>query len=91
MADITISASDIASAITKGLEGFSPSLEQQTVGRVVEDGSHQELLAKNGIYILENMDTRELAKDKAYEFMFVLGAARMTGAVQMIINPVAIR
>ena len=52
---------------------------------------HQELLTKNGIYILENIDTRELAKDKAYEFMFVLGAARMTGAVQMIINPVAIR
>jgi len=53
--------------------------------------AHQELLTRNGIYILENMDTRELARDKAYEFMFVLGAARMTGAVQMIINPIAIR
>ena len=52
---------------------------------------HQILLAKNGTYILENIDTRELAKDKAYEFMFVLGAARFTGAVQMIINPIAIR
>lgn len=52
---------------------------------------HQTLLAKNGIYILENIDTRELAKDKAYEFMFVLGAARFSGAVQMIINPIAIR
>ena len=38
MADITISANDIASAITKGLEGFSPSLEQQTVGHVAEVG-----------------------------------------------------
>ncbi|MFM8563198.1 MAG: F0F1 ATP synthase subunit alpha, partial [Acidimicrobiia bacterium] len=38
MADITISADDIASAITKGLEGFSPSLEQQTVGHVSEVG-----------------------------------------------------
>ena len=38
MADITISASDIASAITKGLEGFTPSLEQQTVGHVSEVG-----------------------------------------------------
>ena len=38
MADITISASDIASAITKGLEGFTPSLEQQTVGHVAEVG-----------------------------------------------------
>ncbi len=52
---------------------------------------HQIMLPKNGIYILENMVTRELAKDNAYEFMFVLGAARMTGAVQMIINPVAIK
>ncbi len=52
---------------------------------------HQVLLPRHGIYILENMDTRELAKDRAYEFMFVLGAARMTGAVQMIINPIAIR
>lgn len=52
---------------------------------------HQVLINYNGIYILENMETRELAADKAYEFMFVLGPARMTGAVQMIINPIAIR
>lgn len=52
---------------------------------------HQILIPKNGIYILENMDTRALAKDKAYEFMFVLGAAKIRGAVQMIINPIAIR
>ena len=53
--------------------------------------NHLTLLAENGIYILENMDTRELAKDGATEFMFVLGHARMAGTVQMIINPVAIR
>jgi kynurenine formamidase len=52
---------------------------------------HQILLPKNGVYILENMDTSGLAKDKAYEFMFVLGHSRITGAVQAIINPVAIR
>jgi kynurenine formamidase len=52
---------------------------------------HQMLIPMNGIYILENMDTRELAKDEAWEFMFVLGPARMRGAVQMIINPIAIR
>ena len=52
---------------------------------------HQILLARNGIYILENMDTSELAKDKAYEFMFNLGASRITGGVQAIINPIAIR
>jgi len=52
---------------------------------------HQILLAKNGIYILENMETRELIADGVSEFMFVLGPARLRGAVQMIINPIAIR
>lgn len=52
---------------------------------------HQILIPQNGIYILENMETRELVKDGVKEFMFVLGAARLKGAVQMIINPIAIR
>lgn len=52
---------------------------------------HQELLTKNGVYILENMDTRALAADKATEFLFVLGQPRFVGAVQAVINPVAIR
>lgn len=52
---------------------------------------HQELLARNGTYILANMNTAALAADKAYEFLFVLGQSRITGAVQAIINPVAIR
>ncbi len=52
---------------------------------------HPELLAKNGVYILENMDTRELAKDGATEFLFVLGQPRFVGSVQAVINPVAIR
>jgi kynurenine formamidase len=52
---------------------------------------HQILLAKNGIYILENMDSSELVKDQAWEFMFVESHARITGGVQAIINPVAIR
>lgn len=52
---------------------------------------HQELLAKNGIYILENMKTDELVADEAWEFLFVLGQPKIKGAVQGIINPVAIR
>jgi kynurenine formamidase len=52
---------------------------------------HQELLAKNGIYILENMKTDELVADKVSEFLFVLGQPKLKGAVQGIINPVAIR
>ncbi len=52
---------------------------------------HVELLAKHGVYILENMDTRALAADSAYEFLFVLGQPRFAGSVQAVINPVAIR
>ena len=52
---------------------------------------HQELLARNGIYILENMNTAELVADEAWEFLFVLGTPRLEGSVQAIINPVAIR
>lgn len=52
---------------------------------------HQILIPKNGVFILENMDTAGLVQDQAWEFMFVLGAPRFTGGVQAIINPIAIR
>lgn len=52
---------------------------------------HQILLAEYGIHILETLDTSELAADEAWEFLFVLGAPRLEGSVQAIINPVAIR
>ena len=50
---------------------------------------HAILLKENGIYILETMDTGRLARESVQEFMFVLGQPRLKGAVQMIINPVA--
>jgi kynurenine formamidase len=52
--------------------------------------SHKELLVRNGIYILEYMVTGELVRDGIHEFMFVLGQPKIRGAVQMIVNPVAI-
>jgi len=52
---------------------------------------HQILIPLNGIHILENINTEELVKDQAWEFLFTLGAARITGGVQSIINPVAIK
>ena len=50
---------------------------------------HAILLKQNGIYILETMNTGRLAAEAVTEFMFVLGQARLKGAVQMVINPVA--
>ena len=52
---------------------------------------HVILLKENGIYILETMNTGPLVRDEAFEFLFVLGHAKVKGAVQMIINPIAIR
>lgn len=52
---------------------------------------HQILLALNGIHILENMNTEEMVKDQAWEFLFTLGPPRITGGVQALINPIAIR
>jgi hypothetical protein len=45
----------------------------------------------SGTYILENMNTGSLAADKAYEFCSCRACQKITGAVQGIINPVAIR
>lgn len=52
---------------------------------------HQILLARNGVHILENINTAELARDGATAFLFVLGQPRFQGAVQMVVNPIAIR
>jgi F-type H+-transporting ATPase subunit alpha len=38
MAQLTINTADIAAALRRNLEGFAPSLEQTTVGRVIEVG-----------------------------------------------------
>ncbi|GHE59483.1 polyketide cyclase [Camelimonas fluminis] len=52
---------------------------------------HQELLARKGTYILENIVTKDLAADKASEFMVILSPPRITGSVQAIFTPVAVR
>ena len=52
---------------------------------------HQILIPRNGIHILENINTEEMVKDQAWEFLFTLGPTRITGAVQAIVNPIAIK
>ena len=52
---------------------------------------HQILIPLNGIHILENMNTEEMVRDQAWEFLFTLGPTRITGAVQAIVNPIAIK
>jgi kynurenine formamidase len=51
---------------------------------------NQFMLAKNGIYNFELIDSRALVRDKIYEFLFVLGQPLYKGSTQVNINPVAI-
>jgi kynurenine formamidase len=52
---------------------------------------HQEFIARNGIYIFENLVTEELARDSAYEFAFIFAPLRLKGATGSPGNPLAIR
>lgn len=52
---------------------------------------HQLLLTKNGIYIIENLLTEDLAKDKVYEFAFIFAPLRLKGATGSPGNPIAIK
>ena len=52
---------------------------------------HQLLLAKNGIYIHENLATEGLARDNVYEFAYVFAPLRLKGATGSPGNPIAIR
>jgi len=72
-------------ADTWSLDAVPPKIETEPYP------GHLILLQKNGIYILETMNTGPLVRDNVSEFLFVLGQAKVRGAVQMIINPVAIR
>ena len=76
-------------ADTWGLEVIPFEKKGDKDGGVFE--VHQILLPMSGTYILENINTAELAKDKAWEFMFVLGQNKYQGSVQSMINPVASR
>jgi kynurenine formamidase len=52
---------------------------------------HQLFLARNGIYLHENLITADLARDSVYEFMYVFAPLRLKGATGSPGNPIAIR
>jgi kynurenine formamidase len=52
---------------------------------------HQLFLARNGIYLHENLITADLARDNVYEFMYSFAPLRLKGATGSPGNPVAIR
>jgi len=52
---------------------------------------HHELFLHEGIYLLENMDLRDLARDRVYEFLFVCPTLRIKGLTGSPVRPIAIR
>jgi hypothetical protein len=52
---------------------------------------HQELIMKNGIFNIENLALDELARDGAWEFLFVFTPVRFKGATGSPGRPIAIR
>ncbi len=52
---------------------------------------HQELVARRGIYIFENLDLSELAGNKIFEFAFMFAPVKFKGATGSPGNPIAIR
>lgn len=51
---------------------------------------HRALLRNLGVYILENLDLEELARDKVYEFLFIGAPLRITHGTGSPWNPLAI-
>ena len=52
---------------------------------------HQELITKNGIFNLENMQFDELVADGVNEFLFIVTPIRFKGATGSPVRPIAIR
>ena len=52
---------------------------------------HQELIMKHGIFNIENLALDELARDRAWEFLFVFTPVRFKGATGSPGRPIAIR
>ena len=52
---------------------------------------HQILLVINGIYILENLDLEDLARDRVYEFAFVLQPLKIKGGTGSTVAPSALK
>ena len=52
---------------------------------------HQLLIARNGIYLHENIATEDLARDEACRFAYIFAPLRLKGATGSPGNPIAIR
>lgn len=51
---------------------------------------HQEAITRNGVYLLENVRTEELAADDVYEFCCIIAPNRLRGASASMVGPMAV-
>lgn len=52
--------------------------------------AHRLLLVERGIHIIENLDMEALARDRAYEFLFICLPLKFVGATGSPVRPVAV-
>jgi len=52
---------------------------------------HVDFIWSRGAYIIEIMNLDGLAKDQAYEFLFVVAPLLLRGGIGVPVNPIAIR
>ena len=52
---------------------------------------HAIALVVNGVFLLENMELAALAKDKAYEFAFIVEPLKIKGGTGSTVAPIAVR
>jgi kynurenine formamidase len=52
---------------------------------------HQIMITTNGIFLLENLDLEALARDKAFEFAFVVLPLKIKGGTGSTVAPIAIK
>ena len=50
---------------------------------------HTKLLIENGIYLLESIYLEEIAREKVYEFLFVMLPLKIRGATGSMVDPLA--
>jgi kynurenine formamidase len=51
---------------------------------------HQETITRNGVYLLENVRTEELAADHVTEFCCIIAPTRLRGASASMVGPIAV-
>ena len=68
-----------------------PAIYQESLWGFAHRPLHPDFLWNRGAYIMEILNLDELAKDQAYEFLFVLGPLLLRGGIGVPVNPIAIR